>query len=262
MEPIHDQISPAEDGVRYLHIAEQTGQYSIGIFVFPPNSMIPLHDHPGMTVLTRLLYGRVKVKTFDIVQQLDMDELELPMRISRDTRGDGGGRPAAKKGWLQGLLDSVSVRRHEATTASTSTSTLAERSSNDPLRPPLDMVHNALCTHENEDRILSSPSVTELYPMRGNVHQLVAGEEGAAVLDVLVPPYDSLAERECTFYEKKVETSIAAAGNGGGNDGRGECWLVPMEQPDWFHCLSGSVGLGYIAGGCPCSAKAKQNKAT
>jgi cysteamine dioxygenase len=37
----------------------------MGVFRFPENGTIPLHDHPGMTVVSKLLYGRVRVLSYD-----------------------------------------------------------------------------------------------------------------------------------------------------------------------------------------------------
>ncbi|CAM9796142.1 unnamed protein product [Choristocarpus tenellus] len=46
----HEHIHPPSicpGDIRYLHVAEGRG-FSMGIFVFPPGSCIPLHDHPHM----------------------------------------------------------------------------------------------------------------------------------------------------------------------------------------------------------------------
>ncbi|RHY03269.1 hypothetical protein DYB36_008299 [Aphanomyces astaci] len=43
------------------------------IFVMPPGTTIPLHNHPQMTVISRVLYGSMQVNAFDLVPP-DEDE--------------------------------------------------------------------------------------------------------------------------------------------------------------------------------------------
>jgi hypothetical protein len=176
VRPIHDEITPskADRGsgvVRYLHVSELPGKYSIGIFVFPPHARIPLHDHPGMCVLSRVLYGDLERISMDLI-------------------------PETRTSWL-GMLFSSSPSKKGQRVAK--------------LR---------------EDH-LQAPDITMLYPVEGNLHEFVAGPYGAAVLDVLLPPYSGDDKRECTFYSLNEEPG-------------GTYCIQPTGQPEDFHCLSGS----------------------
>ncbi|KAF1329750.1 2-aminoethanethiol dioxygenase, partial [Globisporangium splendens] len=60
--------------VRYQHIWEDD-KFSMGIFILPPGASIPLHDHPEMTVISRVLYGNLHVKACDLVPQKEVAAL-------------------------------------------------------------------------------------------------------------------------------------------------------------------------------------------
>ncbi|KAF2920140.1 plant cysteine oxidase 1 isoform X1 [Oryza sativa Japonica Group] len=52
--------------ITYMHI-HQCADFSMGVFCFPAGATLPLHDHPEMVVLSKLLYGSVRVKSYDWV---------------------------------------------------------------------------------------------------------------------------------------------------------------------------------------------------
>ena len=187
--------------VRYIHISEIPDQYSIGIFVFSPHSCIPLHDHPEMCVLSRLLYGDLRRVSLDLAQEKD-EKIFLDFDFSREEDQANNSFRGASRGQIGSLL-----RR---------------------------LPKGSRAALKNDVEHLQAPDVTSLYPYEGNLHEFVAGPHGAAVLDVLLPPYDNSQNRDCTFYTiQDLAYSVSKTFD------KKPCFIVPTGQPENFHCISG-----------------------
>ncbi|RVE60022.1 hypothetical protein OJAV_G00194710 [Oryzias javanicus] len=64
--------------VTYMHICE-TEAFSMGVFLLRPGASIPLHDHPGMNGMLKVLYGKVNVRCFDKLEGGASPPFEPPL---------------------------------------------------------------------------------------------------------------------------------------------------------------------------------------
>ncbi|KAD5803173.1 hypothetical protein E3N88_14533 [Mikania micrantha] len=57
-------------------------KFSLCIFFLPANAVIPLHNHPEMTVFSKLLLGKVHIKAYDLVISNNSDDSMAPSQSS------------------------------------------------------------------------------------------------------------------------------------------------------------------------------------
>ncbi|CAE8587013.1 unnamed protein product, partial [Polarella glacialis] len=69
LRPEHAARIACRSGVAYQEIWSSS-QMTICIFLLRAGARIPLHDHPGMRVFGRLLFGRMRVLSFDLAEEL------------------------------------------------------------------------------------------------------------------------------------------------------------------------------------------------
>ena len=53
----------------YLDILENKPEYNIGVFLIPKGSRIPLHDHPNILVISKIIFGNVLIKSYDRIKK-------------------------------------------------------------------------------------------------------------------------------------------------------------------------------------------------
>ncbi|XP_033991795.1 2-aminoethanethiol (cysteamine) dioxygenase b [Trematomus bernacchii] len=66
--------------VTYMHICE-TDQFSMGVFLLKNGASIPLHDHPGMHGMLKVMYGKVRISCFDRLEQTDAPPPATPHQV-------------------------------------------------------------------------------------------------------------------------------------------------------------------------------------
>ncbi|XP_060097091.1 2-aminoethanethiol dioxygenase [Heteronotia binoei] len=146
----------------YMHICE-TESFSMGVFVLRAGACIPLHDHPGMHGLLKVLYGTLRIACFDAAG------------------GDGGGDG-----------EGSSSGSSAASTTGSSTAPSPKPSSTSPRR------YRALLRSHQLYTPASAPC--RLSPHTDNLHRIDAVGGPAAFLDILAPPYDPEHGRDCHYY--------------------------------------------------------------
>ncbi|XP_053166646.1 2-aminoethanethiol dioxygenase [Hemicordylus capensis] len=187
---------PVQPPASYMHICE-TESFSMGVFVLRAGACIPLHDHPGMNGLLKVLYGTLRIACFD-----------TPLATVEEDDGGGGGGAAG---------DSAS----------------GSAASQKQARSGPQRRHRALLRSHQLYTPASPPCL--LSPHTDNLHQIHAVGGPAAFLDILAPPYDPEHGRDCHYYRLLDGQSLPPSP--GDHQGLPkEVWLLETPQAADFWC--------------------------
>ena len=125
--------SQRERGVIYTRTLHEDAEMELVVFIFPDGATLPLHNHPGMTVYSKVLYGSLAVRALDWERPLRADELEL---MSQETEAllaaDAEQQQRGRAGARTPLIPSLRARRRAdaVLTPSTPTARLTPSSGN------------------------------------------------------------------------------------------------------------------------------------
>jgi hypothetical protein len=173
----------------YLHVAEVPDEYTIGVFVFGPHEQIPLHDHPEMCVLLRILCGDLRRSSLDLAREGTSDD-----------EGGGGEGTAANGSSAPSIMSEQQTHlQHGTMTAKCNRgSSLSSSLLETALAWSATWLQHGLygsstssknnSSHRSRNRhpegtklafrhavdVLEAPAVVALYPHEGNLHDFVA----------------------------------------------------------------------------------------
>jgi len=65
-----EYVSRRDRYIEYINVGE-CEDLTMCVFILPPLSRIPLHDHPQMTVFSKVLWGDLEIESYDLIKPVD-----------------------------------------------------------------------------------------------------------------------------------------------------------------------------------------------
>lgn len=194
------RFNPNRDGapVTYMQIYEDL-DLTICVFILKRGVRLPLHDHPDMCGLLKVVHGMVSIQSYTF----------SPETNSEATNGDTGAP------------------------------TLQNPDTGMPTPRPPGFLHTRVlaATKHPTQTVTASQPACQLSPGANNVHEIHSVDGPAAFLDILSPPYGTDErlgyERDCHYYK---EVGGSSTGLQDGVSGQPSVFLYRVETPSDFWC--------------------------
>ncbi|KAJ3405150.1 hypothetical protein HDV05_006729 [Chytridiales sp. JEL 0842] len=201
--------------------------FTICAFVIKKGESMPIHDHPEMTVFSKLVYGDLKVKTFDFVQHdSDCIHPETVKHQLKECLLNNQSKPDSKSE-SQSASDSActcTCTKHQQSQQS-----LSQQNQSQQNQPRLSKIVLDTVIHAN-----TPESLLRIHENHGpNLHTFTALSDSAVILDIIGPPYED-SERPCTYFHESGAQGVgeflkSVLGEDGDVGGQGK--LVVGVQP-------------------------------
>ena len=165
--------------VTYEHVCgEEDSPFQLGIFLIPKHHRIPLHDHPGMLVISKLLFGTLHVKSY--------------------SKG-AAGMAMRKEGLLSGAKFPALITYPEEGNLHEFTA-LESCAIFDVLLPPYSPGDGRHCQYYREQTREVSPTKANMLVLRPDSQEVVFTEPLATVVEEIADPRDFFVEHGPTYH--------------------------------------------------------------
>mmetsp|Transcript_2507 Transcript_2507/g.6304 ORF Transcript_2507/g.6304 Transcript_2507/m.6304 type:complete len:311 (-) Transcript_2507:133-1065(-) len=182
-----ESVQAKEFDVTHANVARVKGKSGVGyqevysspemtlcIFLLRAGARIPMHDHPDMHVFCRVLFGRLRVTSWDLD---DKSDRVTNMEHANQEEMDLASLAPTKLAYPE-LAQQVEWA--------------------DKRRQP------RWATLYSSEVYGPKPQTYALGPGEGNIHEIEALED-CAFFDVVLPPYSPATGRDCTYYRRVWE---------------------------------------------------------